>query len=69
MPAGPRPLQPTILLVECRWKKVGYKSGDTLTEVHLHQTSADPVPLSDMPACTVNSIRIHAGFIYSDTRV
>ena len=57
MTAGPRPLKPTVLLVECRWKKGGYKSGDTLTEVHLHQTSADLVSLSDMPACTVNSFR------------
>ena len=34
-------LQPTFWLVECRGKRDGYKS------------SADPVPLSDMPACTV----------------
>ena len=32
MPAGPRPLQPTFLLVECRWNKDGYKSGAILTE-------------------------------------
>ena len=24
-----RPLQPTFILVECRWKKDGYKSGAT----------------------------------------
>ena len=30
----------------------------------------DPVPISDMPACTVQSLSdMHAGFIYSDTRV
>ena len=45
-----------ILLVECRWKKYGYNSAATLTEVPLHQTSSDHVSLSDMPACTVNSI-------------
>ena len=27
-----------ILLVDCRWKKDGYKPGATLTEVPLHQT-------------------------------
>ena len=27
-----------ILLVKCRWKKGGYKSGATCTEVPLHQT-------------------------------
>ena len=27
-----------ILLVECRWKKAGYKSGATCTEVPLYQT-------------------------------
>ena len=35
--AGSRPLRPTILLVKCRWKKNGYKSCATLTEVTLHQ--------------------------------
>ena len=29
---------------------------------------ADPVPLSDMPACTVQQA-MHSGIIYSDTRV
>ena len=42
-----------LILVKCKWKKNGYKSGPTLTGVPLHQTSADPVSLSDMPACTV----------------
>ena len=32
-------IQPTFLLVECRRKWDGYKSGATLTEVLLHQTS------------------------------
>ena len=31
-------IQPTYLLVECRRKWDGYKSGATLTEVPLHQT-------------------------------
>ena len=31
-------LQPTFWLVECKWKRDGYKSGSTLTEVPLHQT-------------------------------
>ena len=53
MPSGPRPLQPTYKLVECRWKKDGYKSCAILTGVLLHKTSADPVSLSDMPACRV----------------
>ena len=58
MPSGPRLLQPTFILVECRWKKDGYKSGATLIWVPLHQTSADPVSLSDMPACTVQLYQI-----------
>ena len=53
MSSGPRPLQPIYKLVECRWKKDGYKPGVILTGVLLHQTSADPVSLSDMPACRV----------------
>ena len=43
-------LQPTVWLVECRGKRDGYKYGATLTDVPLHQTC---VPLSKMPACTV----------------
>ena len=39
-----------ILLVECRCKKDGYKYGATFTS----DMSADPVPLSDMPACTMH---------------
>ena len=38
-----------ILLVKCIWKKAGYKSG---------AMSADPVPPSDMPACTVQLCQI-----------
>ena len=53
MPSGPKPLQPTFILVECRWKKDGYKFGAILTGVLLHQSSADPMSLSDMPACMV----------------
>ena len=41
-----------ILLVECRWKKDGVRcymySGAIISDM-----SADTVPLSDMPACTV----------------
>ena len=60
MPSGPRPLQPTFILVECRKKKDGYESGATLTGVPLHQTSANPVSLSGMQACTVQ----HTELIY-----
>ena len=40
-----------IILVECRWKKVGYKSGATCTEVQVSDISDDTVPFSNMPAC------------------
>ena len=53
MPSGPRLLEPTFILLQSRWKKDGYKSGATLTGVQLQQTSADPVSLSNMLACTV----------------
>ena len=61
-----------ILLVECRWKKGGYKSGATCTEVPLYQTCLiiHPVPLSDMPSCTMHlSSDKYAGFMNSSTHV
>ena len=43
-----------ILLVECRWKKGGYKSGCYLySGAIISDMSNDPVPHSDMPACTM----------------
>ena len=49
--------QLTFWLIECRRKRDGYKSGASLIEVSFNQTCllilADPVPLSDLPACTV----------------
>ena len=56
-----------ILLVGCRWKKDGFKSGATCMYrgVIILYLSADPVPLSDMPICTVQLYR----YIYSDTCV
>ena len=55
-----------ILLVECRWKKDGYKPGATFTEVHItSDMSSDPVPLSDTICMHVqcNSIR-HACLVH-----
>ena len=45
--------QTAILLVECRCKKDGYKSNATFTS----DMAADLVPLSDMPACTMQLCR------------
>ena len=44
-----------ILQVECSWKKDGYKFGATCwyRGVIISDMSADPVPLSDIPTCTV----------------
>ena len=47
-------IQPTFWLVECRWKRDGYKSGASLTDAPItYDMFANLVPLSDMPACTV----------------
>ena len=45
----------SILQVECRWKKDGYKFGATCwyRGAIISDMSADPVPLSDIPTCTV----------------
>ena len=69
MPAGPRPLQTfyIFLLVECIWKKDGYKSCATHTEMQLHQTWL--LILCHTQICLLvqcDSIKIHTGFIYSD---
>ena len=45
----PFALQPTFWLVECRGKRYRYSYRGAITS----DMSADPVPLSDMPACTV----------------
>ena len=59
-----------MLLVECRWKNDGYKSGATCTDVPLHQTCLLIRCHSEIfQLVPCNSI-IHAcGFIYSDTHV
>ena len=59
MPSGLLSLQST-----CRWKNGGYKSCATCTEVP--DMSDDPVPLSDMPAYTIQLLSdMHAGFMNS----
>ena len=50
--SGPRPLQPIYKLVECRWKKDGYKSGVILTGCYDIRHPLIPCH-SDMPACRV----------------
>ena len=59
-----------ILLVECRWKKVGYNSVATLTEAWLHQTWL--LILCHSQICLLvqsTLLDMHAGLIYSDTCV
>ena len=57
-----------ILLVECRWKKVGYNSVATLTEVRLHQTWLLILCHSQICLLVQPTLSdMHAGFIYSDT--
>ena len=67
-------LQTTFWLVECRRKRGGYKSGATLTEVPLHQTcllimSGSCATLRNTCLYSATLSDMHAGFIYSDTRV
>ena len=47
-----------ILLVECRWKNGGYKSGATCTGFIISGMHDNPVPLSDMPAFTIQLYQI-----------
>ena len=59
-----------ILLVECRWEKVGYKSGATCTEVPLYQTCL--MIRCHSQICLVVQATIydmHAGFMNSSTHV
>ena len=57
-----------ILLVKCRWKKGGYKSGARGSIIS--DMSDDPVPLSDMPVCTMQLLSdMHAGFKNSSMHV
>ena len=60
-----------ILLVECRWKKSGYKSGATCTEVPLYQSCLMIRCHSQiMPACKMQLLSdMHAGFMNSSTHV
>ena len=54
-----------ILLAECRWKKDGYSFRCDITS----DMSADPVPLSDMHACTVQLYQTCMLGSFIDTRV
>ena len=59
-----------ILLVECRWKKDGYNSVATLTEMSLHQTWLLILCHSQICLLVQSTLSdMHAGLIYSDTRV
>ena len=57
-----------ILLVECRWKKGGCKSGATCTEVPLYQTCL-MIQCTPRYAClyTATISDMHAGFMNSST--